>query len=118
MNFLRGNRAVHGVVPAGQRLDLDDGAGPDVGDGLVHHAQLRPALEGMGQQAAQHEPAAHALVVFDRIHLDAAPTLLGQVHGDVRPLEQQRHVIAVLRSQRDAGAGRHGERQPIHVDRA
>ena len=51
----------------------------------------------MRQQAAEHEPAPHALVVLDRVHLDRAPALLGEVHGDVGPLQEQRHVVAVLR---------------------
>ncbi len=47
-----GDRAVFGVMPPRQRLHLDDLAAPDIGDRLIHHAQLRLRLECLGEQAA------------------------------------------------------------------
>ena len=35
-------------------------AGPDIGDRLVNHAELRSGLQGMGQQPSQHQPSPHA----------------------------------------------------------
>ncbi len=61
--------AVLGVMPTGQRLHVHDPPGPDVGDGVVHHAQLGPALEGVRQQTAEHEDPLHALVVLHRVEL-------------------------------------------------
>ncbi len=103
--FVRRDRAVLRVVPPGQRFDLHDLTSADVGDGVVHHAELGPRLERMGQKSAQHEPPAHALVVLHRVQLDGAATFLGEVHGDVGPLEQQGHVVPVLGGHGDPGAG-------------
>ena len=106
------------MVPAAQGLDVGDVAGPDVPDRLVHQAELRAGLEGVGQQAAEHEQALHALVVLDRVDLHRAVTLLGQVHGDIRPLQQQGGIVAVLGRHGDAGAGGDGQGQSVHLDRA
>ena len=76
-----------------------------------------PGLERVGQQAAEHEAALHALVVLHRVHLDRAAALLGHVHGDVGPLQQQRGVVPVLGRHGDAGAGRDGQGEAVHFDR-
>ena len=60
----------------------------------------------------------HALVVLDRVHLHRAAALLGQVHGDVGPLQQQGHVVTVLGRHGDAGAGGDGQGEAVHFDRA
>ena len=77
----------------------------------------RPGLERVGQEAAEHEPAPHALVLLHRVELHGAPALLGQVHGDVGPLQEQCHIVAVLGCHGDAGTDGHGQRQAVHFDR-
>ena len=76
------------MLPTGQRFDLLNLSRLDVGDRLVHHAELTLVLESVGQQTAEHQPPLHALVVFNRVQLDGAPALLGEVHGNVCPLEE------------------------------
>ena len=83
-----GGIAPCGILPTGQRFDLLNLTRQDVGDRLVHHAELTLVLKSVGQQTAEHEPPLHALVVFNRVQLNRAPALLGEVHGNVRPLEE------------------------------
>ncbi len=104
------------MVPATECLDVGDLPGLDVADGLVHEAELSPGLERVRQEAAEHEQALHALVVLDRVHLHRAATLLGQVHGDVGPLQQQGRVVTVLGCHGDAGAGGDGQGEAVHLD--
>ena len=107
--LLRWDEPLHRVVPAAERLDVGDVAGLDVPDRLVHQAELGPGLERVRQEAAEHEQALHALVVLHRVDLHRAAALLGQVHGDVGPLQQQGRVVAVLGRHGDAGAGGDGQ---------
>ena len=115
--LLRRDEPLLRVVPAAEGLDVRDLPGLDVPDRLVHQAELRPGLERVREEAAEHEPALHALVVLDRVHLHRAAALLGHVHGDVGPLQQQRRVVAVLGCHGDAGAGGDGQREAVHFDR-
>ena len=107
-----------GVVPPHQRFDPGDLAGPDVGDGLIHHAEFPACLEGVFQLAPDLHPSRHGAVVLARVELDLAPALLRQVHGDVGTLQQRGLVVAVLGSERDAGARGDGEHEPVHPERA
>ena len=115
--LLRRDEPLLRVVPTAQGLHVRDVAGPDVPDRLVHQAELRPGLERVRQEATEHEPALHALVVLDRVHLHRAAVLLGHVHGDVGPLQQQGNVVTVLGCHGDAGAGGDGQREAVHFDR-
>ncbi len=116
--LVRGNRTLFGMIPAGERLDLGDLVGADVPNGVVHDAQLGVGLEGVREQASEQQRSAHALVVLDRVHLDRGAALLGQVHRDVRPLEEESNLVPVVRSESDARTRSHRERQPIDLDRA
>ena len=112
----RAAQAVHGVLPAHERLDAGDAAGREVDLRLVVQDQL-VALERAAQLGDQRQPLARVAVARRVVGLEAGARLLGLVHRDVGALQQRVGVGAVLRAERGADARVHHDLEPVDLER-
>ena len=99
----RRDQALLRILPAQQRFEAVDGAGREVGLGLVVQKEL-VALERPAQPRIQLQ-ASRGLVHLRQIELIVvAPLLLRPVHRRIGVFQQQFRVAAVLRMNCDADA--------------
>ena len=109
-------QAVHGVLPAHERLDAGDAAGREIDLRLVVQDQL-VALERAAQLGDQGQPLARVAVAGRVVGLEAGARLLGLVHRDVGALQQRLGLGAVLRRERGADARVHDDLEPFDLER-
>ncbi|HZG96512.1 MAG TPA: hypothetical protein VEZ46_17585 [Mycobacteriales bacterium] len=94
--LVRHQQPVLRVLPAHQRLDADDLAGPAVALGLVVDDEL-VRVDPAAEVAEQRQPLGCVPVVLRLVDRVAAAALLRGVQRDVGPLQQRLSVAAVLR---------------------
>ena len=112
----RADEAEPRVLPAGQGLDADDGAGRELGLGLEVEDDLAVG-DRRAQRAGERQAARAVAVELLLEHQVAAATLLGGVHRDVGALDELLDSRAVLGRAGDADAGVDLERQALDRER-
>ncbi len=101
------------VVPADQRLDVDDAAAAQVRQRLVAEVDVA-AADSLPQLAHERQGALAEGALAQRIHGVAPVRPLGVVHRRIGVSRQRRPVVAVLRAERDPD--RRGNDQAVSVD--
>ena len=104
------------MLPPHERLDAEYFHRLQVDLRLVVHAQL-VARDGVPEISHQREPFRTVAVELLCIHDGAGAILLGHIHRDVRPLNQNFGFRAVLGKQRDADAAVHVQVQAFNAER-
>ena len=116
--LVRGEQAAVGMLPAHERLDADDPVLREHGLRLVvRGTALRWAMPRRSS-ADERELARAVLVAVGGVELAARVVVLGQVHRDVRTLEQRVDVVAVLGIEGDADARLEVEPDALELERA
>ncbi|HSD01718.1 MAG TPA: hypothetical protein VLB81_05080 [Gaiellales bacterium] len=110
------------MLPAHERLEASDAAVPQAGLRLVVDNDLA-AVERVAQLADKRQPLRRVVVGRGVVDLHRGARVLGDVHRDVRTLQESVNLVAVVGVDGDADADpdierdvvkhkRHGERRP------